>query len=188
MDFPDQFLARIVTRVGLAGKNQQHRAFRIFQYPAETLGIGKQQGCTFVGRKPPRKTHRQDIRFTAGDVLRHALHQGLAAAIAAILVQGTLQHIFKQFGFQRLTQTPVAVVGDFVYALPVLFIQQFVAPGTAKTHVIQVGPVACQECLQMHTIGDITDGVFPVGHIRPDIVLHLRGNRPVNTAYPVMKA
>ena len=40
----------------------------------------------------------------------------------------------------------------------------------------------------MHAIGNITDGIFPVGYIRPDIVLHLRGYRPVDTTDPVMKA
>ena len=100
MDLPDQFLTRCVTRVGLAGKNKQHRTFRIFQYPAETLGIGKQQGGALVGRESPGKTYRQDIRPATGDVCCHALHQGFTAAIAAILVQCTVQHIFKQFSFQ----------------------------------------------------------------------------------------
>ena len=59
--FLNQRLARLVRRMGLAGKDELHRALRIGQQAQQSLRVVQQQVRPFVGREAPRKAQRQCV-------------------------------------------------------------------------------------------------------------------------------
>ena len=59
---PNQGLARLIGRMGLACHDELHRALRIIQQPQQPLRIVQQQIRSFVGCETARKTQDQGVR------------------------------------------------------------------------------------------------------------------------------
>ena len=62
-DLADQFLARCIAGMRLAGEDKLHRHIRLGQQFDQSLRVLKQQVAAFIGRKPSCKTNRQRLRI-----------------------------------------------------------------------------------------------------------------------------
>ena len=82
---------------------------------------------------------------------------------------------------------PVVIVGYLLQPLPVLLVEQLVAP-VVEAQIEQAHPFPGEKGLQVHAVGDIGDRVFPVGYLWPQGRLHLRRHRAVDAADPVVVA
>jgi hypothetical protein len=100
VDHPNQLLTGLVTRVRLAGENEQHRTLEVIQQARQALGIGEQQCGPFVGGETAGKTDGEDVGFVRAQQTGHAVDERLAATIAPRLQYHAAAHVGEQFRFQ----------------------------------------------------------------------------------------
>src|SRR3569832_1913881 len=140
-----------------------------------------------IGGEAPLEAEHQGVGVVGGQSARDAFDLRGAQAAAAMLTQHALVHLFQQFRFQRLTQTPKSVFGYLVDAFPIGFVGELVAPLAAEAHVEQAHPLAREKGRYVHAVGDIGYGIFLERYLRPHIAFLGRGDAVVDAAHPVVK-
>ena len=75
-DLADDFLARLVGRVGLAGEQEEHRATGLRDDFAEPRRVLEDQRGAFVGGEAAGETDGQDVRVFGIDEFEQAVEVG----------------------------------------------------------------------------------------------------------------
>ena len=135
----DQVLSRFVMWMSLAGKYDHYRALRVVEQSRQSLGISEQHQGALVGGKTSGEAHHQNVRIGAVHMPDHALNNGITGAIATLLLEDRRVNLGQQLILQGLVDTPVMIIRYLIQPVPVLLVEQFVAP-VVKAQIEQARP------------------------------------------------
>src|SRR5690606_621097 len=158
VDNLDQLLPGLIVGVSLAREDHDAWLVGIVQNGGETVEVGKQQRRAFVRSKAPRKTKYHDVSIRVADFLCNAFDQRMAAAVALALCGHAFADFLKQLMLESLVNAPVVMIGDIVYAVPEVRVEQFVLP-LVEMHVEQAHTFAREKGGHMHAVGDVVDWI-----------------------------
>ena len=133
-EFPDQADALAISRMGLAGKDEDDGLTGLFQDAGQTVHIGKEQGRTFVRCKAAGKADHQGLGgqpgrhllllFVGDGEFFEELRQAGADGFQQVLFLGLPGHPEVGIGNVR-DAGPVLVFGlQFLPAFPQILLQQ----------------------------------------------------------------
>ncbi len=175
----DEVLALIVTRMGLAGKNELNRAAGVVDDGLQALGVLNQQESAFVGSESARERDGQDVRVKG---FFHRF-ENLAGSIAALIL---LDQPFPAGAHQARTvqfvSPPELFIVYLIDALDVVRALGTQKPIRPEVAVEEVSEFMRHERGDVHAVGDVRNRYFLHRPARPEVRPHAPGDTAVQLA------
>ena len=181
-DLLDQALTRSVSRMSLAGEEEQNGMLGIVDDLAQTIKICEEQMGALISGEATAEADHQRVRI---DTLQQRHHTSRIALIAEPLLRELVADILDELLLQRHTRLPDLIVRNIVDSMPDLLVALILHERGIEVLVVDVAPLCCAPCGEMHAIGHITHMILFREIAFPDRSEHLLAHPAMELGHAV---
>ena len=163
-------------------KNELYRPFRIINNPGQPLRVTEQKIGPLIGGKSPGKTYGEYL--TAQAFLNLHDDPGIFQPFDSSPLNPGLDMQYHLIP-QAVAKIPYFLVIHVVDFLPPIQIRLIFQKIISKILPVQITPFRGSPCRKMDTVGDISYMQFIRVITFPEILEHMLGHFPVQTAYSI---